>query len=169
MVQYARVALPAARYDALIAELRAALPKLRRRRISPYLDKVRRHAYEVTDEDVQALKDAGHSEDEIFERTVSARPQPVSNGWKRACALSNETRLRRERPRAAGVAGARAHPDAARRGATRRIEDSLLSPELFGRPFSEALDLAMRGPSDWTHGERELFAGFVSSLNLCPF
>ena len=42
-------------------------------------------------------------------------------------------------------------------------------PELFGRPYSEALDLAMRGPSDWTDGERELFAGFVSSLNLCPF
>jgi hypothetical protein len=42
-------------------------------------------------------------------------------------------------------------------------------PELFGRPFSEALDLAMRGPSDWSPGERELFAGFVSSLNQCPF
>ena len=42
-------------------------------------------------------------------------------------------------------------------------------PELFGRPFSEALDLAMRGPSDWTCGERELFAGFVSSLNQCLF
>ncbi len=42
-------------------------------------------------------------------------------------------------------------------------------PELFGRPFSEALDVAMRGPSDWSTGERELFAGFVSSLNQCPF
>jgi hypothetical protein len=42
-------------------------------------------------------------------------------------------------------------------------------PELFGRPFSEALDLAMRGTSDWSAGERELFAGFVSSLNQCPF
>ncbi len=42
-------------------------------------------------------------------------------------------------------------------------------PELFGRPFSDALDLAMRGPSAWTSGERELFAGFVSSLNQCPF
>jgi len=42
-------------------------------------------------------------------------------------------------------------------------------PELFGRPYSDALDLAMRGPSDWTSGERELFAGFVSSLNQCPF
>jgi hypothetical protein len=42
-------------------------------------------------------------------------------------------------------------------------------PELFGRPFSTALDTAMRGPSDWSDGERELFAGFVSSLNQCPF
>lgn len=42
-------------------------------------------------------------------------------------------------------------------------------PELFGRPFSDALDLAMRGPSAWSAGERELFAAFVSSLNQCPF
>ena len=42
-------------------------------------------------------------------------------------------------------------------------------PELFGRPFSDALELALRGPSDWSRGERELFAGFVSSLNQCPF
>ena len=73
MVQYARVDLPTTRYDALIAELRAALPT---REAPPdfdlYLDKVRRHAYEVTDDDVRALKEAGHSEDEIFEHTVSA-------------------------------------------------------------------------------------------------
>jgi hypothetical protein len=42
-------------------------------------------------------------------------------------------------------------------------------PELFGQPFSEALDLAMRGPSDWSPGERELFAAFTSALNQCPF
>ena len=42
-------------------------------------------------------------------------------------------------------------------------------PELFGRPFSDALDLAMRGLSDWSDGERELFAAFVSALNQCPF
>jgi hypothetical protein len=42
-------------------------------------------------------------------------------------------------------------------------------PELFGRPYSETLDPAMRGPSDWSDGERELFAGFVSHLNQCPF
>ena len=42
-------------------------------------------------------------------------------------------------------------------------------PELFGRPFSDTLDLAMNGPSDWSVGERELFAAFVSSLSQCPF
>jgi hypothetical protein len=42
-------------------------------------------------------------------------------------------------------------------------------PEIFGRPFSTALDLAMRGESDWSNAERELFAAFVSSLNQCLF
>jgi hypothetical protein len=42
-------------------------------------------------------------------------------------------------------------------------------PELFGRPFSDALDAVMRGPSDWSAGERELFAAFASLLNQCPF
>ena len=45
---------------------RAAPPEL-----APYLDKVRLNAYKVTDQDVQALKDAGFSEDVIFEQTVS--------------------------------------------------------------------------------------------------
>jgi|SRR5439155_6686883 len=36
-----------------------------------YLDKVARHAYKVTDEDVRSLRDAGCSEDQIFEATVS--------------------------------------------------------------------------------------------------
>jgi len=42
-------------------------------------------------------------------------------------------------------------------------------PELFGRPFSAAVDEAMRGPSDWSPGQRELFAAFVSSRNQCLF
>ena len=36
-----------------------------------YLDKVARHAYKVTDEDVGALREAGYTEDQIFEATVS--------------------------------------------------------------------------------------------------
>ena len=49
------------------------------------------------------------------------------------------------------------------------VRTLLYRKAFFGRPFSDALDLAMRGPSDWSAGERELFAAFVSSLNQCPF
>ena len=42
-------------------------------------------------------------------------------------------------------------------------------PDLFGRPFSDALHQVLRGPSAWTPGERELFAGFTSLLNSCHF
>ena len=39
----------------------------------------------------------------------------------------------------------------------------------FGEPFSDLLQAVMRGPSDWSVGERELFATFVSHLNQCRF
>ena len=42
-------------------------------------------------------------------------------------------------------------------------------PELFGGPFSELLQDVMRGESEWSAGERELMASFVSSLRQCPF
>jgi hypothetical protein len=42
-------------------------------------------------------------------------------------------------------------------------------PELFGQPFSEALQAIVREESEWSVAERELFATFVSSLNQCPF
>jgi len=43
-------------------------------------------------------------------------------------------------------------------------------PELFGGPFGEFLQQLMRGEdSEWTEGERELFATFVSAQNQCPF
>ena len=49
------------------------------------------------------------------------------------------------------------------------VKTLLYRPELFGSPFSEALDDVMRGESEWSPGERELFAGFTSLLNQCPF
>jgi alkylhydroperoxidase family enzyme len=62
------------RYDPLIDELRKASRPDRPAppAFGPYLEKIRLHAYRVTDGDVQALKDAGYSEDQIFEHTVSA-------------------------------------------------------------------------------------------------
>lgn len=41
--------------------------------------------------------------------------------------------------------------------------------EFFGEPHTIHTQAAMRGPSAWTAGERELFAAFVSRLNQCLF
>ena len=39
----------------------------------------------------------------------------------------------------------------------------------FGAPYSALLQPLMRGPSEWTVGERELMAAYTSYLNQCPF
>ena len=41
--------------------------------------------------------------------------------------------------------------------------------DFFGRHHSEHTQAVMRGPSEWSIGERELFAAFVSRLNDCAF
>jgi hypothetical protein len=62
------------KYEDLISDLREAAQPDRPAppEFAAYLEKVRNAAYTVTDADVQALKDAGHSDDEIFEQTVAA-------------------------------------------------------------------------------------------------
>ena len=42
-------------------------------------------------------------------------------------------------------------------------------PEFFGRSFCDLAQAAMRGPSDWSVGEREMFGAFTSRLNRCVF
>jgi hypothetical protein len=39
----------------------------------------------------------------------------------------------------------------------------------FGAPHGRHTQAVMRGPSEWSVGERELFAAFVSDLNRCRF
>jgi alkylhydroperoxidase family enzyme len=76
------LAAPTTRYDPLVERLREAAQPNREAptELAPYLDKVRENAYKVTDRDVQSLKDAGFSEDVIFEQTVSVA---VAAGLKR--------------------------------------------------------------------------------------
>jgi alkylhydroperoxidase family enzyme len=70
------------RYDEPIQRLRDAAQPERNPppEFASYLEKVRLHAYKTSDSDVARLKDAGFSEDEIFEQTVSAA---VSGGLER--------------------------------------------------------------------------------------
>jgi hypothetical protein len=49
------------------------------------------------------------------------------------------------------------------------VRTGLYRPQLFGRPFSVLLENVMRGPSEWSVGERELMAAFVSRMNQCVF
>ena len=49
------------------------------------------------------------------------------------------------------------------------VRTLLYRKEFFGETFSELTHQVMRGPSQWSVGERELFAAFVSRLNQCVF
>jgi alkylhydroperoxidase family enzyme len=48
--------------------------------MAAYLEKVRDRAYAVTDRDVEAMKEAGFSEDAIFEQTVAVA---IAEGLRR--------------------------------------------------------------------------------------
>ena len=56
-----------------------------------------------------------------------------------------------------------------RRRAPDIVRTLLYRPELFGQQASAWTQAVMRGPSDWTVGERELVAAFTSRLNRCLF
>jgi hypothetical protein len=45
----------------------------------------------------------------------------------------------------------------------------LYRSDFFGEPFSAALQHVLRGESEWSVGERELFAAYVSVQQQCPF
>ena len=49
------------------------------------------------------------------------------------------------------------------------IKTLMYRPEFFGAPFRASVHEAMRGESQWTVGERELMAAYVSKKNECEF
>jgi alkylhydroperoxidase family enzyme len=60
------VADPIAELRDVVAASSPAPPEM-----TPYLEKVSERAFAVVDRDIEALKEAGFSEDEIFEQTVA--------------------------------------------------------------------------------------------------
>jgi uncharacterized peroxidase-related enzyme len=42
-------------------------------------------------------------------------------------------------------------------------------PKFFGQPYYRWTQAIMRGPSEWSVGQRELFAAFTSQLNKCQY
>jgi hypothetical protein len=62
----------------------------------------------------------------------------------------------------AGMEAEAGHVD----GVTRIL---LYRPELFGSWQKAAANDIMQGPSEWSTGDRELMAAFVSAQNQCPF
>jgi len=49
------------------------------------------------------------------------------------------------------------------------VRTLMYRPELFGRPFSALVHTLLRESGEWSAGECELFAAFVSRKNQCAF
>ena len=42
-------------------------------------------------------------------------------------------------------------------------------PDFFGAPMGALFQEALRGPSEWSIGDRELMASYISKTNECEF
>lgn len=49
------------------------------------------------------------------------------------------------------------------------IKTLLYRGDYFGNHLGNVFQEAMRGPSEWSVGDRELMASFVSKMNECEF
>lgn len=49
------------------------------------------------------------------------------------------------------------------------VKTMLYRRDFFGDLYSELVEGSLRGESEWTVGERELFASFTSRLEACHF
>jgi hypothetical protein len=60
--------------------------------LAKVLTKVTRHAYKVTDEDIQGLLDAGYAEDAVFEAVISAALGTAIGRYERGMAALRATK-----------------------------------------------------------------------------
>ena len=49
------------------------------------------------------------------------------------------------------------------------VKTLMYRKDFLGGPLNEVFQEAMRGPSPWSVGDRELMAAFVSKTNECEF
>jgi len=49
------------------------------------------------------------------------------------------------------------------------VKTLLYRPEFFGAHMNKVFQEVMRGPSEWSIGDRELMAAYVSKTNDCEF
>lgn len=49
------------------------------------------------------------------------------------------------------------------------VKTMLYRPEFLGGPLVQMVHEVMRGPSEWSVGDRELMAAYVSKANDCEF
>jgi hypothetical protein len=49
------------------------------------------------------------------------------------------------------------------------VKTLMYRKDFFGAPMSDLFQQVMRGPSEWSIGDRELMAAYVSKVNACHF
>jgi uncharacterized peroxidase-related enzyme len=149
-----------------------------------YVETVRQHAYKLTDRRLEELADAGWTDGQVFELTVAAAFGAARRRLDAGLAALGQT----AGPRPPAGKGWRMRLAAVRRGnrwpnrLLLRLVEKAARMELpdvtrtmsyrsgfFGGPYAALLHAVMRGPSEWTVGERELLAAYTSYLNQCPF
>ena len=142
-----------------------------------YVDTIHRHAYRVTDRMVASLAEAGADDDAVFEIECRGRlrrgPRASGRGAPGIASGPGRRLMRLEAVARGRGLGAKAKFAMIRllSGAPTLDVVKTLSfrPAFFGDPFNQLIQEVMRGPSEWTVGERELFAAFVSARNRCEF
>ena len=142
------------------------------------IEKVAHHAYSVTDEDVAAVRAAGLSEDQIFEIVVCAADRPGEPPVRRArlprwptqpekgrSAMRLEILDRGHRLRTKALLALIRL--VSRQPVVDAVKLAFYRPDFYGG--GDLTHEAMRGPSAWSIGDRELMAAFVSKVNESQF